>query len=221
MTGKTHKRISLMFSYIGCLILCVVKPAFMEQFIPMESFEWTLKNCLNFYMMMAVCSEFCKEGTLFPDLDHAWANLKEKTALTKVINVIIHLTGGKHRSKQTHSADIAIICTAVYLFVTVTFLQDTFTYPLWLIGGIGFFGGWLTHLFADMLTSDGIYLFCWQKKKISFVPKSLFGFKFNTGGAWEDFVFKIATFLEWTSCTLACLYPIGVYVWEKFFAGTV
>jgi hypothetical protein len=216
MLGKTHKRISLLFAYAGCLAASIWKPDFLSNYLPVAEEGWSLVNYLNFLMMMAVCAEFCKEGTLFPDLDHAWVNLKEKTAITKVINVLIHLTGGKHRSRQTHSLDICLICTAGYIFLVIRFLQDAFTYPLWLFAGVGFFSGWITHLFADMLTGEGIYIFFWQKKKVAFVPKKFLWIKFNTGGAWEDFVYKVATGLEWAFCTLACIYPIIILGIQKF-----
>ena len=216
MTGRTHKRISLMLAYFGCLLLCILKPPVMESILPINGEGWTIWNILNFYIIMAVCAEFCKEGTLFPDLDHAWVNLKEKTVVTKLVNILIHITGGKHRSRQTHSLDICVISTAVYMFIVIRFLNGTFTYALWLIAGIGFFSGWITHLIADMLTSDGVYILFWQKKRVAFVPKVFLWFRFNTGGAWEDFVFKVATGLEWIFCTLACLYPIIMLVIQKF-----
>lgn len=216
MLGKTHKRISLLFAYAGCLALSIWKPGFMSNYLPVAEEGWSVVNYLNFLMMMAVCAEFCKEGTLFPDLDHAWVNLKEKTVVTKLVNILIHLTGGKHRSRQTHSLDICVACTAAYFYISIRFLSGTFAYPLWLMAGVGFFSGWLTHLFADMLTGDGIYILCWQKKRVSFVPKSFLFVKFNTGGAWEDFVFKIATFFEWLFCALACIYPIVMIVLDHF-----
>lgn len=208
MLGKTHKRISLFFAYALCLLVVILRPEFMHDYLPVTEEGWTVVGYLNYLVMMAVCAEFCKEGTLFPDLDHAWVNIKEKTVVTKLVNILIHLTGGKHRSRQTHSLDICLACMGVYFYISIKFLGGMFAFPLWLMVGVGFFCGWLTHLFADMLTGDGVYILCWQKKRTSFVPKSFLGFKFNTGGAWEDFVFKIATFMEWLLCVAAGLYPI-------------
>ena len=216
MQGRTHKRISLFMAYAGCLVLSICKPPFLGNYLPLSEGGWTVSAYLNYLMMMAVCAEFCKEGTLFPDLDHAWQNLHEKTAVTKVINILIHMTGGKHRSRHTHSWDIAIACAGVYFGIVIRFLSGTFTYPLWLLAGAGFFSGWVTHLFADMLTSKGVYIFCWQKHTIALVPKKFLFIEFSTGSDWEDFVFKIATFLEWLFCSAACLYPLAVLLCEKF-----
>lgn len=206
MTGRTHKRISLMFAYAGCLLIYIFKP-----------FGIKFDHLYDFYIIMAVCAEFCKEGTLFPDLDHAWVNLKEKTVLTKFINVLIHLTGGTHRSRHTHSVDICLLSTAGYLVTVIVLLREQSTFLLWLVAGIGFFGGWITHLIADMLTLDGVYLLCGSKKRTALVPKKLFGLKFNTGGAWEDFVFRVATVMEWLFCLAAAVYPVVMYVIENFY----
>ena len=38
-------------------------------------------------IVMLVCG---KQGALFPDVDHIWQNVKEKTTINFVINKIIH-----------------------------------------------------------------------------------------------------------------------------------
>ena len=205
MTGRTHKRISLGCAYLGCLLIYLFKP-----------FGLAFENLLGYYIVMAVCVEFCKEGTLFPDLDHSWQNLKEKTAVTKFINIIIHILGGKHRSRHTHSWDICLLASALGMFAIYHFLQESTYFMLYFTAGAGFFAGWITHLFADMLTADGVYPIFFAKKKIAFVPKKFFGIVFKTGDKWEDFVFKLATFLEWLFCISACLGPITLWMLKTF-----
>ena len=130
--------------------------------------------------------------------------------------MLIHILRGKHRSRITHSWDLALLAGAGYFAATYWLLNGSDYYMLWLTTGAGFFAGWWTHLLADMLTSDGVYICFWMKNRVSFVPKSLFGFKFNTGGEWEDFVYKMATVFEWLFCIVALVVPIVRYVMERF-----
>ena len=67
-----------------------------------------------FYLKNEVEIEDNKEtgkGAEINDVDHEWEYVKNKTKINRVINVIIHMLGGKHRSKITHSWEsTAIVC---------------------------------------------------------------------------------------------------------------
>lgn len=236
MTYKTHREFSVSFVIIANALI------------------WKLGIIdINYYISLIVLILFGKQGALFPDVDHIWRNVKEKTILNKVINTIIHITKGVHRSWQTHSWDIWFM----------TFVGSIFASERYLIGNdrivmilviIGFWAGWFSHLFSDMLSSDGVRLFCWSKKtKIKLVPKQAnlvkniavsiviigisvvtflvrlydlisisililglvyLGFsiriknmKFNTGGEWEELVYKMIYTLNIVFYIFALVFP--------------
>lgn len=236
MTYKTHREFSVSFVIIA------------------NALAWKLGIIdINYYISLIVLILFGKQGALFPDVDHIWRNVKEKTILNKVINTIIHLTGGVHRSWQTHSWDIWVISFASSLYLSFKFLNKLDRTVMILII-FGFWSGWFSHLFSDMLSSDGVRIFCWSKKsKISLVPKQAnlvkniiaslliigvgvltfilrlhdvisisililgvvyLGFslyiknmKFNTGGEWEGFVYKMIYVLNITFYIFAVVFP--------------
>ena len=136
-----------------------------------------------------------KSGALFPDVDHHWESVKEKTTINRIINTVIHLTGGKHRSWQAHSWDIAIVYMALAIFLPNKLQQigllDKVNSTILSLLMIGFGVGWVSHLFSDMLTSAGVRVWCFRDKKIAFVPKQIFNFRFNTGHEWEGFVYNL------------------------------
>ena len=73
----------------------------------------------------------------------------------------------------------------------------------------GFISGWVSHLFSDMLTIDGVRLFCWSKNfKIRLVPKKLFGIKFNTGDTWEEFNRQVISKLNIVLVVICIIYPL-------------
>lgn len=177
MTSKTHKVYSVSFALIvGMLIY---------------------KNgmlVVNYYLSLIILLAISKQGALFPDIDHTWKNVKEKTTINWIINKLIHITGGKHRSWQTHSIDIL----AVYMIISYFLPEYLYTQGIINIVNkelsslilIGFGSGWMSHMFSDMLTSEGVRIVCWSKVKVKFVPKKLFGLRFNTGDSWELFNYK-------------------------------
>lgn len=195
MTGKTHKRISLQLAYLiwGLYNLLVSNT---------YTYIW------EYYILCMVVAEFCKEGTLFPDLDHNWQSVKEKTVLTKIVNLFIRLTGGKHRSRHTHSWDLCLLLGGGSIFAIYKFMPENFITYLFLYIVVGFVMGWATHLFADMLTKDGVYLFCFNKKRIAFVPSHFLGINFKTGDTWEEFCYNTARILEGITFVFAMLVPI-------------
>ena len=195
MTYQTHRAFAVGWVMIGNLIL----------------YSKGLTE-INYYLALIIMLQVGKCGALFPDVDHSWNNVKEKTMPNLIVNKLIHLTGGKHRSWQTHSIDI------VAIFTVIAFMLPTKLYELGKITTvnrevlsiilIGFSMGWISHIFSDMLTSAGVRLFCVSRSKVALVPKQLFGMKFKTGEDWEKFVFSLTRMLN-IVIGLACLvYPV-------------
>lgn len=202
MTGPTHKRYSILFSYIFVILL----------------YEIGISH-INFYIVLIMVLLVSKCGALFPDLDHNWENVKEKTVGNRIINIIIHITGGKHRSWQTHSWDICLISLVLSLyFVNELYVNELLTEinkEILNVIIVGFYIGWVSHLFSDMLTGEGVRLFCWNKKKIAFVPKRLFGFKFSTGDKWEEFNYNVIGLCNIVVGALIFTYPILRYIFTN------
>ena len=61
-----------------------------------------------------------------------------------------------------------------------------------------------------MLSSTGVYITCLSNITIKFVPKQLFGFKFNTGGAWENFCFNLIRIINFLTGLFVIVYPFLV-----------
>lgn len=212
MTGKTHKVYSVLFSFIFTIILYNDKV-----------------SQINYYLSLIIILLVARKGALFPDLDHSWTKVHEKTVPNKIINTIISITGGKHRSWQTHSIDICTIFTLSSIILT-NYLHkkeyiSTVNKEVLLIILLGFASGWISHLFSDMLTSEGVRLFCWLKFKIKFVPRKISIpkikivklklkiireeiIRFNTGNEWEQFNYKIISILNKIVGFICIIYPI-------------
>ena len=165
---------------------------------------------VNYYLALIITLQAGKYGALFPDIDHHWSNVKEKTFVNMVINKIIHLTKGKHRSWQTHSWDICLLVTILGFILPyrpelhLTQVNSEILSLLW----IGFSMGWISHLISDMLTGEGTRVACWNKKKIRFVPKKIGKFRFNTGKEWEAFVYKATRIINIPLGFIAVIYPM-------------
>lgn len=194
MCGATHKQFSIFFVYIAVILLNV----------------FSLID-INFYLQVLLMLPMAKSGALFPDVDHTWKNVKEKTTINWLINKFIHLTKGVHRSRHTHSWDICLVSFFI-LFLTINHLFDIniineLDVSVCKLILVGFYSGWISHLFSDMLSGTGVYLFCFLDTHISFVPKQLLGFKFNTGGAWENFCYNIIRYINFFTGLLVIIYP--------------
>ncbi len=172
MTGQTHRQYSICFAYITTIIL----------------FRLGISN-INYYLGLPIVLLTAKSGALFPDLDHTWCNVHDKTLLNKIINVLIHITGGKHRSWQTHSIDICLACACLAVWGPIKLYSigkiSVINKEVLFLLLVGFMSGWISHMFSDMLTSEGVRLFFWNKFKIKLVPKKLGKLRFNTGNEWE------------------------------------
>lgn len=197
MCGATHKQFSIFFVYIAAILLNI--------FSVID---------INFYLQVIIMLAIGKSGALFPDVDHIWKNVKEKTTINWILNKLIHITGGKHRSRHTHSWDICLV-SFILAIIGVNYFES-----IGLINNLdicvafiilcGFYSGWISHLFSDMLSSTGVYLTCFSKMTIKFVPKQLFGFKFNTGGAWENFCFNLIRIINFLTGLFVIFYPFIV-----------
>ncbi len=153
MTYRTHREFAISFALVTNILVSELHLSY-----------------TGYYVNLLVMLLASKQGALFPDLDHDWANVKEKSVINKVINSIIHFTGGRHRSWQTHSWDVWLISLIGALKINSILSKDNSTVFILLI--LGFWSGWFSHLFSDMMTSAGVRLVCWSKKStIALVPK--------------------------------------------------
>jgi membrane-bound metal-dependent hydrolase YbcI (DUF457 family) len=177
MTGPTHRQYSICFAMLS-LMFIYVKGV----------------SEINYYILLPIMMMAGKVGSLFPDVDHHWANVKDKTVVNKIINTFIHMTGGKHRSWQTHSIDICAYFTVIAFYLPKLLEKNkvinSVDSEVLLALLMAFASGWISHLFSDMLTSAGVRLFCFMKFKVKFVPKKLGPVRFNTGNGWEEFNYK-------------------------------
>lgn len=196
MTYPTHKQYSVSFAFVAAMLIYYLDI-----------------SKVNYYLALIIFLTTSKYGALFPDLDHSWQNVKEKTVPNWIINKLIHLTKGKHRSWQTHSIDITVISTiTLYMIPRILLANGKITAvnaEVMLIIFIGFCSGWISHIVADMMTSAGVRLFCWNKGLIiRLVPKQIGRLKFNTGHEWESFVYRAVRKINIVLGILAVIYPI-------------
>lgn len=160
MTAQTHRQFAVGWVYIGGIFIYS-----------------TNISQINYYMMIMVMLAFGKIGALFPDWDHTWRNVKDKSNIKWIVNKLIHLTGGRHRSWQTHSWDICILFTVgCYILNIMGYkngLYSIVNFEIINTVTTGFNLGWISHLFSDMLTSGGVRVICFLEYKVSLVPKHL------------------------------------------------
>ena len=194
MTAITHRQYSISFALISNILL----------------YHFGITE-INYYLTLPIILLVGKYGALFPDIDHSWNNVKDKTVVNWFINKLIHLTGGKHRSWQTHSIDIVAIYTVVAAFLPgILFKYEKISIVnkevLSLIL-ISFASGWISHIFSDMLTSAGVRVICFIPFKLAFVPKHIGKLRFNTGNEWEAFCYKSTRVINVFIGLLAIIYP--------------
>lgn len=194
MTGATHKKFAIAAAFTAQAIL--------------------YKNGLtqvNYYVSIPILLGAAKYGALFPDVDHTWQNVKEKTVPNFIINKLIHLTGGKHRSWQTHSIDICLISQILMWILPELMLKQgiiqNINFEVIRILLTGFSFGWISHIISDMLTSAGVRILCFNKTKLALVPKSIGKLRFNTGNAWEQFVYKVMSIINIVYGIIILIYP--------------
>lgn len=195
MTGPTHKQYSVCFA---CLTMIL--------FYRLGITE------VNYYLALIIVMMTSKVGALFPDLDHDWSNVGNKTVPNKIINTLIHITGGKHRSWQTHSIDICawftIIAYSLPRYLCNKGILSIVNKEVLSILMLGFASGWISHLFSDMLTSAGVRVIFFVNKKLKLVPKKIGSLKFNTGHEWEAFNYKVIKVLNIFLGIICIIYPL-------------
>ena len=195
MKGPTHRQYSICFAVLTAILL--YRKGITE---------------INYYLSLPILLMAGRSGALFPDVDHTWQNVSDKTYINKIINTIIHITGGKHRSWQTQSWDICLIFTMFSYFIPNILFNlgkiSAVNREVMCILLLGFSAGWVSHLFSDMLTSAGVRVICFSRFKIALVPKKIGSLKFNTGHEWESFNFKVMKILNFIIGIFALIYPI-------------
>lgn len=195
MTYLTHKRFAVWLGMLGAMAV-----------------YWQGLTGINYYLNLVMFITFSKVGGLFPDIDHHWTSVKEKTAINWVLNKLIRLTGGKHRSWQTHSLDIATgFALLSYFLPNILYKQDIVGIvdkEIMTAMLVGFTLGWLSHLWSDMLTSAGVRVICFAPFKIALVPKKIFSLRFKTGEEWETFVSKFTQVVNVIVGIVALAFPL-------------
>lgn len=194
MTYRTHK----VYAVSGALIAAM--------YIYMHGL-----STIDYYLALPILLMTGKYGGLFPDVDHEWVNVKDKTVPNWFINKLIHLTGGNHRSWQTHSIDIYLAFTIASFKVPSMLLErrdlTLVNYEIMSLMLLGFISGWGSHLLSDMMTGAGVRLVCWSKFKVAFVPRKFLWMRFNTGNEWEDFNYFVIKLLNIGIGTVALVFP--------------
>lgn len=195
MTARTHKEFAISFIYLATFY--IYNTALID---------------INYYILLVIMLCVGAKGALFPDVDHSWNNVKEKTLFNRIINGIIHITGGKHRSWQTHSLDLCIVTFILlmtvnrYLFSIEKLSELNYSVLEMLI--LAFYSGWVSHLISDMFTVGGVYLLFLGLKKIRLVPRRIGKLEFKTGGDWEIWFYTVNNRLNYLLSFIALLYPV-------------
>lgn len=194
MTGPTHKQYSVTGAFLVSMLI----------------YDLSLSE-VHYYIALPILLMTAKCGALFPDVDHHWKSVSDKTVPNWIINKIIHMTGGKHRSWQTHSIDIVVIASLLSYYMPLILynkgLISSVNREVMSIMCLGFMSGWVSHLFSDMLTSAGVRIVACNKFKVALVPKSIGSLRFNTGHEWEAFNFKVIKGLNMVLGTICMIYP--------------
>lgn len=194
MTGQTHNQYAVSGAFIASII--IYKTGLTE---------------INYYLALPILILVSKYGGKFPDVDHHWGNVKDKTVPNWIINKIIHLTGGKHRSWQTHSIDIVFVASLLaYFLPNILFINGKISLvnkEVVSIIALGFMSGWISHIFSDMLTSAGVRIACWSKLKVALVPKNIGKLRFNTGHEWEQFNYSLIRKINIVLGIICLVYP--------------
>lgn len=156
MNRITHRKFSVGFGYVAIALM------YMYDMLD-----------INYYEAFVIIITVSQIGAKFPDYDHVWKNIGDKDAIKFLINKIIHITGGKHRSRHTHSIDIFVAASICMLWLNKYIFEAGVNYSIGKTIIVGFICGWASHLFADSLTLDGVYLLFWANIKVRIVPKKI------------------------------------------------
>ncbi len=210
MTAATHKQFAIAWVLIGNAILSMQE-----------------LTQINYYLSMIIMVQIAKYGALFPDIDCAWNSVKEKNGFTRIMNFLIRVTGGKHRSWQTHSLDLALLMLLAAYWLPRHLCQyeviNVLNMEIFQLIMIAFTIGWLSHLFSDMLNAEGIRILFFLKFHLALVPKQFMGIKFKTGEEWEGLVLRFTKMLNLVIWLAALALPFvchqitGKYIMEMNF----
>lgn len=212
MLYKTHRK-SDITGYIATIWLLSLTGVLQFQLFPFTKY--------NFYSIVALLVIFVgvRFGGHYPDFDHPPSNIKPRNFITVFISSILQLLKAKHRSRHTHSfilVTITWLILGILLNAGLTDLVYRFSkqgidlsWILWILQ-LGYFGilmGIYFHLVADMMTSDGVYIFL--NKKIAIVPnlRTKNGAFFKTGDTWEDIYGKLLNVIN-IILGILCVYNI-------------
>lgn len=195
MTYQTHKQYAISFSFIAAMLM----------------YSYSITE-IYYYVALPIVILTSKYGGLFPDIDHSWVNVRDKTVPNWLINKLIHLTGGRHRSWQTHSIDIVVVFSILTYLVPMVLYEygkvNLVNKEILTLILMGFCAGWISHIVADMCTSAGVRLFCWNKKvTVKLVPRRIGRLRFNTGNEWENFVYKVVRGINCLLGAICLIYP--------------
>lgn len=215
MTGKTHKRWGVCGVYIVFALLLWFGFEFVDFGLGYGGVRGAMVGVLHLALM--VCASHV--GSVFPDYDHDKSSISEYTLVAAVVSNLCKLFHDGHRSRLTHSWDISLLfCGGT--FVCAYFLTNGFTEyapELWIVALGGFWIGYLWHLLMDMMNGVGVYFSVFSKHKVAFVPRKFFGLKFVTGGAWEEFCYKVGRVIDviglW-ACLFLIIYRAHLMPWE-------
>lgn len=201
MTGPTHREYSVTFVCIAAMIMYSCS-------------MFTLKfniNQPNYYLALLMMLPISKLGAKFPDVDHEWEYVKDKTVVNRILNTLIHITGGQHRSWQTHSIDIVLILTLAAIILPDKLIEygvvSAVNGKLIYLIVIAFMSGWVSHIFSDMLNGVGVRLICVKRWRVAFVPRKFLWFRFKTGEHWEQFNYFVIRKINIVLGILAVAYP--------------
>ena len=197
MTGPTHRQFSIAFGLTALMFLYT-----------------TGITKINYYLAIPIVLMSSKWGAQFPDFDHEWKNVGDKTIVKRLINILIHITGGKHRSWQTHSIDLCAYST-IFAYVLPNMLFNMgkiseINKEVMALLLLSFCSGWISHIFSDMLNGAGVRLVCFMNYKVALVPKKIGKLRFNTGNEWEAFCYKVIKVLNIILGIVSLLYPLYV-----------
>lgn len=239
MTGKTHRVGGMLGGLVGFSLL---KSQGMLVSGVSEPIQLVMMYASSMY------------GSILSDMDHEWESCPAHDAMSWVLWKVLHLTtpirrflskGGKirkwlykklkipleffdsrHRSWQTHS-DLALMLIVWLILNLPKKIGTSIDGMLITIIGEGILFGLISHLFLDMLTTDGIwsfllaplYLFMYVDKKdmkehlvrLSLVPK---GVKFFTtrdsNSPWE----KVC---RWVMNLFIIIFAVRIlYLWSPY-----
>lgn len=144
---------------------------------------------VNPYIQLLIMYPAASWGSTMPDLDTPKSKVTEHSPVSMATNLLLRLSGAKHRSWQTHCLVITGGLTAalpVLLEIWGNGVLSSFDLRFLRLLIYGLSVGVFSHLILDAITPEGIHII--PGVRISLVPQSSF---FRTGGLWEKLIHVI------------------------------